>query len=408
MVNNYQSLLDMIKPQEEDQMMSSMAPEQLGALQPAPEIIPEMPPQTTPEAVSNQPQESDVQTPPLPLDRRQALLEEFQNLRSGTDDLAEARKRDRMLKIGGALGDALATIIKARGQMSAKVPGAPVQEGAGLAKVADMFQTAPEIASDLAQRRQALMDEYRQMVTGEQDKLAKDLKERQVKAYEDQVKAQVKKLEAAARPEVTQKEVQPSFEEKEKIKAKVKEDIQVSKENRQIKEKLESAIPTVDEQIKNVKNALDLINKSTIAGTGPLDQYFAGASPEGQLLKKSLRNIQLDTLVTKFQGMSRAVDTETDRKFFQETQPDMGNFERTNKKMLNDILERLEGIKQRSEKKLNEIKSQGETKSENTSSTNTTQATNLVRIKGPSGQEATMTEEKAQKYLSKPGYKRIN
>jgi len=74
--------------------------------------------------------------------------------------LSEARKTDRMLKIGGAVGDALATYINAQSQKKAKIPGVQVQQGAGLGKIAEMFETAPEIQSDIKARREALLKEY--------------------------------------------------------------------------------------------------------------------------------------------------------------------------------------------------------------------------------------------------------
>jgi hypothetical protein len=425
MATDYQALLDMLNPKKEEEQLFSPVnptPEQLASIQEQqamqqPEPVVEIPAQPVVKAAPAAPKQDqpkaptqdDLPKPPAgdtPLSKSEALIAEY-NKMLGRDQeaLVEARKTDRMLKVGGALGDALATYLNAKSQMNVKAPGVQVQQGAGLDKVAEMFATAPEIASDVAQRRQDLLKQYVEMARGERAQLDRGLRERQIAAYEAQTRAQAKKLESAAEKEAA-KEAQPSFEEKEKIKAKVKEEAQISKENRELKKQLEPAIATVEDQIKNVKDAINLINKSKIAGTGPLDQYFAGATPEGQLLKKALGNIQLDTLVTKFQGMSRAVDTETDRKFFQETQPSMGNFETTNKKMLNDILKRLEGIKERSQNKLKEISSQNQVKSQPVE-TQQKKATNLVKIKGPSGQEATMTEEKAQKYLSKPGYTRI-
>lgn len=404
-MNNIQNLLKTYN-QEEEPIMSEMAPADYENMQSpiTPDMLYQTPQASDVPAVQQQSQtpiiaETETSEPPVP-EKPETEMERLERM------LREARRSDRMLKVGGAIGDALATYLNARSQMNVKAPGVQVQQGAGLGKVADMFATAPEIESDIKARREAMLKQYAELAKGQRAQLDRNLRERQIAAYEAQTRAQARKAEREAVDKATTKEAQPSFEEKERIKANVKEEVQVAKENRQIKEKLESAIPTVDEQIKNVKTALNLINKSKFAGTGPLDQYFAGATPEGQLLKKALRNIQLDTLVTKFQGMSRAVDTETDRKFFQETQPDMGNFETTNKKMLSDILERLEGIKERSQNKLKEITSQKEGKSQPVE-TQQQKTTNLVKIKGPSGQEATMTEEKAQKYLSKPGYTRI-
>lgn len=107
-------------------------------------------------------QEADLTSPEIPLSTKQKLMQEYLQL-SGKDSLEElkqARERDRMLKIGGSIGDALATYLNAQSQMNVKAPGVQVQQGAGLGKVADLFATAPEIASDIKDRREALLKQY--------------------------------------------------------------------------------------------------------------------------------------------------------------------------------------------------------------------------------------------------------
>ena len=118
----------------------------------------------------NRPNNTQMETtaPETPLSKSQALIAEYNRLiNKKQEDLAEARKSDRMLKVGGALGDALATYLNARSQMNAKVPGVQVQQGAGLGKVADMFATAPEIASDLAAKREEMIKQYAELAKGE-------------------------------------------------------------------------------------------------------------------------------------------------------------------------------------------------------------------------------------------------
>jgi hypothetical protein len=78
-------------------------------------------------------------------------------------DLEDARSSDRNLKMGGAIGDALATFVNARGQMNVKAPGVQVQQGAGLGKIADMFATAPDVASDIKSRREDLLAQYKSL-----------------------------------------------------------------------------------------------------------------------------------------------------------------------------------------------------------------------------------------------------
>jgi hypothetical protein len=119
-------------------------------------------------------------TPERPLSRQEQLLQEYLSL-SKTDDLKKARETDRMLKMGGAIGDALATMINARSQTKAKIPGVQVQQGAGLGKVADLFQTAPEISSDLAAKREALLNQYKQLALGERSKTRMESEEKRAK-----------------------------------------------------------------------------------------------------------------------------------------------------------------------------------------------------------------------------------
>lgn len=209
---NYQTLADLLNPQEEEPMMGSMGITPQRADMPIPQ--PDMPELQSPMIPDNTPQEQVFSTPQLsdiidqpqvpmpaqmdmpqalpdspdspasldspdspalpdstapeaPMTRTEALLAEYNRL-AGRDQeaLAEARSSDRMLKVGGALGDALATYLNAQGQKNVKAPGVQVQQGAGLGKIADMFATAPEIASDAAQRRQDLLAQYKVLATG--------------------------------------------------------------------------------------------------------------------------------------------------------------------------------------------------------------------------------------------------
>lgn len=229
MVNNYQALLDMLRPKEEEPMMSQMTPEQQPSLEAEPMPMPEneMPEEPVVEPATRNaapqrrefpnlpnipdidklmaglPKDSDMeeqepaQIPPTPRSRMENLLEEYNKLsREGMDEVKSAREKDRMLKVGGAIGDALATYLNARSQMNVKAPGVQVQQGAGLGRIADMFATAPEVASDLKDRREALMEQYRQLARGEESAASRALRERQIAAYEAQTQAQAKRAEA--------------------------------------------------------------------------------------------------------------------------------------------------------------------------------------------------------------------
>jgi hypothetical protein len=219
MAVDYQALLDMLKPKEEEPMMSQVSPEQ--TTQPQAPAQEPMVPVEMPKQQTVQPQQAMVQDPATelqrtpgelasPLSAQEQLLEQYKRLvgREETDQkrMEEARRSDRMLKVGGALGDALATYLNAQGQMNVKAPGVQVQQGAGLGKVADMFATVPEIASDIADKRKLLLEQYKQLASEEENKLDRALKERQVAAYEAQTKAQSRKAELEARKDVKKEE----------------------------------------------------------------------------------------------------------------------------------------------------------------------------------------------------------
>lgn len=189
--NNYQALLDMLNPKKEEELFTPMTPtaeqltspvnptpEQLAELtqpnpmaempaQPVAKIAPAAPKQDQPK-VPSQDDLSKRPTQNTPLSKSEALIAEYNKLLGKDQEaLAEARKSDRMLKIGGALGDALATYLNAQSQMNVKAPGVQVQQGAGLDKIAEMFATAPEIQSDIKSRGEALMKQYAELAKGE-------------------------------------------------------------------------------------------------------------------------------------------------------------------------------------------------------------------------------------------------
>jgi len=218
---NNRELMDAFGIQQDN---APMTPEELQALSEEqnqvepPEVVPVMPENAmmetqnnpmTEEVSQNTPTVSNVprntmqdekvnqDTPPTPRSRMETLLEEYNKLsREGMDEVKAARESDRMLKVGGALGDALATIINARSQMNVKAPGVQVQQGAGLGKIADMFATAPEVQSDIAERREALMEQYRQLARGEESAASKALRESQIDAYKARTKAQAERAKA--------------------------------------------------------------------------------------------------------------------------------------------------------------------------------------------------------------------
>lgn len=187
MQNNNQDLLNLLKLKEEEKepIMSEMAAADYEQMQSP--IIPNNTPQ---EQVFSAPKLEDVLPPKQQPEMDQTQQPQVPMVADASEEMApkkpetemerlermlsEARKSDRTLKIGGAIGDALATYINARSQMKAKVPGVQVQQGAGLGKIAEMFATAPEIESDVKTRREALLKQYAELARDQRAKARLD------------------------------------------------------------------------------------------------------------------------------------------------------------------------------------------------------------------------------------------
>jgi hypothetical protein len=458
--NNYQSLIDLLNPKKEEQLFSPINPtlDQLSTpINPTPEQLASIvEQQQTPEpeiqapvrAVAKQasPKKEEISGNPFmenvnfdaamaklpkednavldknlplsepPISKSEALIAEYNKLLGkGETDLADARKRDRMLKIGGSIGDALATYLNARSQMNVKAPGVQVQQGAGLGKIADMFATAPEIQSDLAQRRESMMKQYAELAKGERaqtrltseelrakdaDLRARELAKMQI---EGNLKAAGIKAEGnlkAAGIKASEKGEFTPYQQYMVNKAEKKESKLSDKQTTEI-EGINNALKGLDE-VEAAKTGVNTGRYASMYQSGMDILPFAESDKDFVALKQ-LSGTQLFDYVKAQSGVSYSVKELDQLKSNMPNVDDDDNTFMTKLKTVRGIIERKQ------KEKLSAFEKQGKNvgafkeESEKTQE----QPSNLVRIKGPSGQEVNMTEEKAQKYLSKPGYTRI-
>jgi len=260
------SFLDFLNPEEED-MSTDRSVDLIPPAQPDIQA-PVIPNDTPEEEVFSKPKLSDIlptnkepQAPMLaeasqqtsasetPLAKSERLLADYEK------SLQEARKSDRMLKIGGSLGDALATYLNAQGQMNVKAPGVQVQQGAGLGKVADMFATSPEIASDIATRREAMMKQYAELAKGERAKTAISSKE---KIADEKNKA----LKEAARIKAGAKGTKPEFTPYQEKMLGEKQEEKLRKLSSDISK---SGLPRLTTSIKELENQLGMPLEDALA-----------------------------------------------------------------------------------------------------------------------------------------------
>jgi hypothetical protein len=132
-------------------------------------------------------------------------------------------------------------------------------------------------------------------------------------------------------------------------KPEIKEEQDIHKENRKERKQLDIDEQKTKELIKQIEDAeshYQKYNKSNKLGTGALvtlGGLTGYASEDDQLLKSKFQRISLDSLVKMFAGMSKAVDTSSERAAFEATQPDIKN-----KTIVNlDILNTMKGNAER-------------------------------------------------------------
>jgi GH24 family phage-related lysozyme (muramidase) len=159
------------------------------------------------------------------------------------------------------------------------------------------------------------------------------------------------------------------FEEKERKKAEIRDEFKQKEESRVAKKereeeiaKLKENIGTIDNKLADVKDALGLLTKISkgagSVGTGPADQFLAKIfggklNPKDQnpaLLRQKLNAFALEEMKNIFAGMSKAIDSDAERRFFMQSLPSMSEYETDNIDILNDMQEKLEGLRSKAQK----------------------------------------------------------
>lgn len=125
----------------------------------------------------------------------------------------------------------------------------------------------------------------------------------------------------------------------------LKEKLQIQKENRAVRRDLDSAEKTLETQIKDLTDAKTSFEsyskKSVTGGTGPiatLGGLTKVASQPTELLDSKFKKLSFDELTKTFKGMSKAIDSDAERRSFESTQPSITLDDQTNRTILEDKL----------------------------------------------------------------------
>lgn len=288
------------------------------------------------------------------LERLEKKLQELRD--TDLERQQTASKYNFGAKAAAIIGDALSKYQTGAIQKNVK---APIQfTGPSLQQMMSMIGEVKAPSS--TEQRQALIDRYKELKADQkaqnaskEDKAAAELKYKRDLAMLDRKLAAEKEIAGM-------KAKEPTFEEKLNLKAKADEEKAIGKENRETKKQLDPAISSLDSQIKYVDKALKLLvnpktglPKSDL--TGPFDQYKASFSKEGQALEDALSNISLTKMTQMFAGMSKTIDSDAERAFFQAAQPSLKKYEDVNVEVLKEMKANLESLREKSKAKLQEI-----------------------------------------------------
>ncbi len=317
-------------------------------------------PTRNPSAVPNGAQDqinneiNKAQTPPLSQEKTplQVLLEKSNALREkSAADMKAASEQDRK--------DALyANLAKAAGSLGAASVQAKTGYDVGLKEFNPV--AVKDSSSKIGKNRDALIsqlqNEFKLMQAGKPKGITDYQKATLDSAKEDR---KLKEKLAGAKAKVM------GFAEKETLKSDLKAKNALEKSNRESMGKSKTSIEGIDKQIKNVKKAqrlLKKLTKNTFFDTGPLDQYAASATDDGQALRQALNELSLDKMVKMFAGMSKAIDSDAERAFFAQSQANMGSYPKINAEILARTLKDLEGYRATEQANINSFTKKGEIK----------------------------------------------
>lgn len=299
-------------------------------------------------SVSKPMQAPQMAPAPQQEDFRTKLLEQFKQAREANkQSVQDAQSKDADVALLNALNKSfnqMGTGIANRAGYT-KIASNPLEVASELAKQAEMSG-----AKDL----EGLKQDYGIMADREGSELQKQKMkaDSEDRAFDRNIKLQQLALE---KQKLSQDKAAKDLE-KMQAKEEFKEDIAVRKENRKIRKDLEGAVPALEAQLQNIKEAKQALKK---ASTGPIDQYIGRYTKEGQTLENKLNKISLDTMVKMFSGMSKAVDTDAERAMFQSTQPSMGRYEDVNEDMLNKLESSVQSMINKSKKAISQYDRKG-------------------------------------------------
>lgn len=265
-------------------------------------------------------------------DFRDRMAEELKQAREeNRQDLLDARSADSKTQLGNNLMKSFSQIGEGFANRSGRT---------------DIKMPAQQFAAEQAQA----------MATNNKEKLAGLMEQYQLMSDKEKAKIDAENRKIAAEDKASDRNYKQQMLELEKLKMKgsgedSKIEKEVMKENRKERRQLDADIPKTESllaDLKKAKSMLDAYGKTGIrTGTGPiatLGGLTGYIGEDANALKAQFNKISLDSMTKMFQGMSKAVDSEGERRMFEGTQPSLGNDDITNNMLLDDRIKAVENM----------------------------------------------------------------
>lgn len=208
--------------------------------------------------------------------------------------------------------------------------------------------------------------------------------------------------------EMELKKLEPSWEQKEQFKYDLKNKSNLKKIESKDVEKAQTAMTQLEEQEEKIKKAmleLTKASKNVFAGdTGPIIGRLPTLTEQGQRVDQALNTLSLDKMVKMFAGMSKAIDSDAERAFFQSAQASDTKDIPVNLEILQGMLDNIQKLKDKTSRVVSGDQ-QYYAKSQE-GDNNQTRSAEFVRLKDPkTGAVRNIRADKAQKYIDKGAIK---
>jgi len=128
-----------------------------------------------------------------------------------------------------------------------------------------------------------------------------------------------------------------------------KEDAKFRAEGRKINRELDQDVKKLEQtkkRLADMKKSFEKYKKDTLI-TGPVGTLFGATGridPEDNKMQAEFNRFALEEMGRMFEGMSKAIDSDAERRFFESTQPNISNFAETNEDIMDRYMREIDSL----------------------------------------------------------------